>query len=164
MAALAAGVGRTAAPVVVVLAGDLPWIGPAVPALTAALSGSAADVVELVDTGGRPNHLAAAWRRPALVAALAGLGDPSGASMRALVAGVRHAGLPDPAGWGRDCDTWDDVAPGRAPRATRRRRPVSEQNRVLDDWIADLAEALGLDPAAVDRDLLLDLARDAAHR
>ena len=40
---------------------------------------------------------------------------------------------------------------------------MSEQNRVLDDWIVDLAEALALDPAAVDRDLLLDLARDAAH-
>ncbi len=40
---------------------------------------------------------------------------------------------------------------------------MTEQNRILDDWIVDLADALGLDPSAIDRDLLLDLARDAAH-
>lgn len=33
----------------------------------------------------------------------------------------------------------------------------------LDDWIVELAEALGVDPGSVDRDLLLDVARDAAH-
>jgi hypothetical protein len=33
----------------------------------------------------------------------------------------------------------------------------------LDAWIEDVVVALDLDPAAVDRDLLLDLARDAAH-
>jgi hypothetical protein len=33
----------------------------------------------------------------------------------------------------------------------------------LDSWIAELSAALDLDPAAVDRDLLLDVARDAAH-
>jgi hypothetical protein len=33
----------------------------------------------------------------------------------------------------------------------------------LDLWTAELADALGLDPASVDRDLLLAVARDAAH-
>jgi hypothetical protein len=33
----------------------------------------------------------------------------------------------------------------------------------LDAWIIDLATALNLDPAVIDRDLVLDLARDAAH-
>jgi hypothetical protein len=33
----------------------------------------------------------------------------------------------------------------------------------LDAWITELAAALGVDVAAVDRDLVLDLARDAAH-
>lgn len=33
----------------------------------------------------------------------------------------------------------------------------------LDSWTAELAEALGLDPAVMDRNLLLDVARDAAH-
>jgi hypothetical protein len=36
-------------------------------------------------------------------------------------------------------------------------------NNLLDDWITELAAALGVDPAALDRDLLLDVARDAAH-
>ena len=34
----------------------------------------------------------------------------------------------------------------------------------LQDWVAELAAALQLDPSLVDADLLLDLARDAAHR
>lgn len=33
----------------------------------------------------------------------------------------------------------------------------------LDGWVAELAAALELDPEAVDRNLLLDVARDAAH-
>jgi hypothetical protein len=33
----------------------------------------------------------------------------------------------------------------------------------LEVWIAELAEALGVDAAAVDVPLLLDVARDAAH-
>ena len=33
----------------------------------------------------------------------------------------------------------------------------------LAAWTAELSAALGLDPSVVDTDLLLDLARDAAH-
>ena len=33
----------------------------------------------------------------------------------------------------------------------------------LADWVTDLCNALGLDPALLDRDLILDLAREAAH-
>jgi hypothetical protein len=33
----------------------------------------------------------------------------------------------------------------------------------LEQWIATACEALGLDPASVDRDLVLDLTRDVAH-
>jgi len=33
----------------------------------------------------------------------------------------------------------------------------------LDDWVTRLATELGVDPAAVDVTLLLDVARDAAH-
>jgi uncharacterized protein DUF6457 len=33
----------------------------------------------------------------------------------------------------------------------------------LADWVAELADELGVDPAALDRDLVLDVARDAAH-
>ena len=33
----------------------------------------------------------------------------------------------------------------------------------LDRWIAELCAALDLDPGVIDREVLLDLARDAAH-
>jgi hypothetical protein len=34
---------------------------------------------------------------------------------------------------------------------------------VLKEWVQELAEALGLDPAEIDAQAVLDLARDAAH-
>jgi capsid protein len=34
---------------------------------------------------------------------------------------------------------------------------------VLEKWIDQVCRELGLDPAEVDRDLVLDLARDVAH-
>jgi molybdopterin-guanine dinucleotide biosynthesis protein A len=112
VAALAAGVRCTAADAVVVLAADLPWVGPAVPALLAALPASGAAV--LTDPSGRPNYLAAAWRRADLLAALDAVGEVAGASMRALTAAVPVVAVPDRGGWGRDCDTWDDLAHARA--------------------------------------------------
>jgi molybdopterin-guanine dinucleotide biosynthesis protein A len=112
VAAVAAGLPLTSADVVVVLAGDLPWIAPAVPALLAALP--AAGVAMLADEDGRANYLAAAWRRRELAAALAALGDPAGASARSLIAAVPQVLVPDRGGWGRDCDTWDDLAQARA--------------------------------------------------
>ena len=33
----------------------------------------------------------------------------------------------------------------------------------LDRWVLAVAEALGVDPAVLDRDLVLDLTRDVAH-
>jgi hypothetical protein len=33
----------------------------------------------------------------------------------------------------------------------------------LDEWTAQVCAALGLDPTQVDRDAVLDLARDVAH-
>lgn len=33
----------------------------------------------------------------------------------------------------------------------------------LDAWITEVCAALGVDPSVVDRDTLLDLARDSAH-
>ena len=33
----------------------------------------------------------------------------------------------------------------------------------LDSWLSDVAAELGLDASALDRDLILDVARDVAH-
>ena len=112
VAAIAAGLPQTGADVIVVLATDLPWIAPAVPLLVAALPSSGAAL--LVDDSGRANYLAAAWRRSILAAALTTLGDPSGASARALTELVPWVRVADEGGWGRDCDTWDDLALARS--------------------------------------------------
>ncbi len=111
VAALAAGVPRTSADVVLLLAADLPGIAPAVPMLLSAVpvDGTAC----LCDRAGRLNYLAAAWRRCSLLTALAALGAPAGRSMRALVAGVATVAVADGDGWGRDCDTWQDLALAR---------------------------------------------------
>jgi molybdopterin-guanine dinucleotide biosynthesis protein A len=112
VAALAAALPLTTAPVVVVLAGDLPWIAPAVPALLAAVPPGG--LALLVDRSGRLNHLAAAWSREALTRALDRVGEPRGAAVRSLLAGADPVLVADPAGWGADCDTWDDVRSARA--------------------------------------------------
>jgi molybdopterin-guanine dinucleotide biosynthesis protein A len=122
VAGLAAGVPHTAAPIVVVLGADLPWIAPAVEPLLASLNER--HELALLRAGERRNYLAAAWRRPTLVDALAEV-VAVGTAMRALVtaaqnAGARVADVPDQ-GWGDDCDTWTDLAQARARSAARAR-------------------------------------------
>lgn len=114
LAAIAAGLALTSAEVVVVLAADLPHVAPAVPVLVRTIADSATDVAMLVDETGRANHLAAAWRRDRLAAALASIGSPAGAAVRSLLSGARATYVPDEAGWGLDCDTWADLAAARA--------------------------------------------------
>lgn len=126
VAALAAALPLTTAPAVLVLAADLPWIAPAVPVLLAQLGeGMDVDAALLADATGRVNHLAGAWRRDALRAALHDVGDPHGAAVRSLTSSVRTGLVPDRAGWGRDCDTWDDIdAAERAYAAGRGTGPT----------------------------------------
>ena len=123
VAAIAAGLEHVSAERVLVLAADLPAIAGAVPALLTALDrGDAAaldggDAAVLVDASGRRNHLAAAWRTAALRGRVGQL-DVHGAAARSLYDGVRTVEVPDPAGWGVDCDTWDDVTRARDRAAT----------------------------------------------
>ncbi|MCL2780283.1 MAG: NTP transferase domain-containing protein [Actinomycetia bacterium] len=121
LAGLAAGLPLTSAAILVVLAADLPDIAPAVPALLARLTepGEPVDAAVLVDATGRRNLLAAAWRHAPLAAALAAAAPVAGRPMRALESLVRLAEVPDPAGWGADCDTWEDVLALRHRLETR---------------------------------------------
>jgi hypothetical protein len=73
-----------------------------------------ADAAVLADREGSRNVLAAAWRTAALRAAVHRLPTTAGAPVRALYDGVAVIEVPDPAGWGRDCDSWDDLAAARA--------------------------------------------------
>jgi molybdopterin-guanine dinucleotide biosynthesis protein A len=151
VAGLAAGLrglteSRAPAPLVVVLACDVPRGPAAIPALLASFppapvpapapAPASADPSTDTDTSardrhlqvsispagvglgvdgarlladGRPQHLVAVYRRAALDAAFERLGDPAGASMRALVAGLHLVDVPDPADLAADADTWPDV-------------------------------------------------------
>jgi molybdopterin-guanine dinucleotide biosynthesis protein A len=94
---------------VVVLACDVPRAGRALPALVAAAAPSGVDGARLVGSDGHPQHLVAVYRASALSRALAGLGEPRGASMRALVAGLVLVDVVDTDDSGADADTWPDV-------------------------------------------------------
>lgn len=120
VAALAAAAPHVRAEVVVVLAVDLPFVDPAtVAALVAAVDG-ADDGAVGVDGERMRQPLLAAYRLSALDRALAEIGPPAGASMRALVGPLRLREV----AVGRaatDCDTADDLAAARA--AAERSRP-----------------------------------------
>jgi CTP:molybdopterin cytidylyltransferase MocA len=99
-----------------VLACDLPWAAAAAGTLIAALADAnatginALDGLHLSDPDGHPQWLAGLYRASALRSAAERLGPAvNGASMRALLAGLRLAEVTDEAGSGRDVDTWQDV-------------------------------------------------------
>lgn len=116
--------------VVVVLAGDLPFAGPAVPRLVTALVGSPADAVIGVDPGGRQQPLLGAYRAATLRAALgpgegrAGTGPaggdrgPAGRSLRSVLAGLRVEVLPVSAEEAFDLDTPTDLDAAQAGAAS----------------------------------------------
>lgn len=109
VAAVAAGVSLLREPVTLLLAADLPFVADAIEPLRAALKPDD-DAVALADRSGRINFLAAAWWTRRLRAAVGALPDLSGRPMRAL--GIPRA-VPDPAGWGDDCDTPEQLAAAR---------------------------------------------------
>ena len=112
VAAIAAGVAAARAPIVALLACDLPYTTPqTLRSLTAAMS---RDGAVLVDEGGRDQPLVGAYRVASLVRALGALGPPyTGIPLRALVARLELSRVPDTTGAGRDCDTWEDVEVAR---------------------------------------------------
>ncbi len=116
LAALAAGLAGGEAPMVVVLAADMPMVDADVVArLVSAAGAGDADGVDgvdgavLVDADGRTQPLAAAYLRSALDHALAAIGDPAHQAMRLLLARLRVAHVTDPTA-ALDCDTADDLA------------------------------------------------------
>lgn len=111
VAAIAAGLAEVEEAWCLVLAADLPWVGPAVPLLLTAASEHDAAVLA---REGRRNHLAAVWRTEALRDALEQLDTAEGTAVRDLFARAVVTDVSDERDWGRDCDTWDDIAEARA--------------------------------------------------
>lgn len=151
-AAIAAGLAEVSAPVVVVLAADLPFVdaGP-VASLVAALEEAAGSVDGVVplDADGRSQPLLAAYRTDALRRAVACQDELAGLSLRRLLAGLSLVNPRELAGSGTlaDVDTPEDL--------TRARMTLFVEQVVAD---------LGLDVSPADiRGPVLDLARDVAH-
>ena len=194
VAALAAGLAALPADssVVVVLAADLPAVEAALPIVLAAalpVARGAADGCIGVDPAGRDQPLLAAYRVPALTAALATLAEErglDGAALRALVqrlalvrvplpadlcadvdepADAVRAGIPLPPARTAGAPMTDSTDPTRSsrPATTSADQPSTGRPSDLDAWTAHLAAELGIDPAVVDIGAILDLARDAAH-
>jgi molybdopterin-guanine dinucleotide biosynthesis protein A len=121
---------------VLVLACDVPRAHAAVPLLLAAAYGPEADAPDgaYLVRDGHPQWLVGVYARDALDRALATLtgddGTLAGASVRALVAGLRCAEVADPDALSDDVDTWDDAArlaaaltPGDRPDRDRAHDP-----------------------------------------
>ncbi|MGX1882304.1 NTP transferase domain-containing protein [Streptomyces sp. NPDC055287] len=159
LAALDAGVRRTAAGSLLVLSADLPFIHPGtVQRLLDALDSPGAEAALLVDPGGRDQPLVAAYRAEPLRRELALLatehGGLAGLPLRLLtheLALTRVAAGPLDS---FDCDTWEDIAAARSR--------IREHGHVLDEWMTAVKDELGIE-LDVDVNVLLDLARDAAH-
>ncbi|TCJ99537.1 NTP transferase domain-containing protein [Nocardia alba] len=111
----------SAAPWVVVLAADMPFLtDETVHELLRSAAASSADAVFAIDDSGRPQYLVGAWRRSALVTALAELGSLVNQPMKAIVpAATVLVELPDIA----DCDTHDEVRRARESFAADRAAP-----------------------------------------
>ncbi|WP_374223290.1 DUF6457 domain-containing protein [Streptomyces sp. F63] len=117
------------------------------------------DGVLLTDADGRDQPLVAVYRTEPLRRELALIAAEHGGlahlPLRLLTAGLslRRLPAPDPAA-AFDCDTWDHLAAARAR--------IRDHGRVLDEWISEVKQELGIE-LDVDTAALLDLARDAAH-
>ncbi|MFD1542976.1 DUF6457 domain-containing protein [Nonomuraea guangzhouensis] len=177
--ALRAGLREVTAPWVVLLAGDLPYLraghvaellhASSQPAdaghggdMSADVSGayesgghvSTGDVVGgdvgggvvVVDDGGREQWLLSLWPAETLRRALAGY---TGRSLRGLLGPLVHVRVALPGRPWFDCDTMDDLEEARM--------------NVLNEWTALACKELGVDPARVDRDLILELTKEVAH-
>ncbi|WP_109471299.1 molybdenum cofactor guanylyltransferase [Ornithinimicrobium cavernae] len=103
------------APWTVLLAVDQPEAALAVPGLlsAAATVGPDVDLVCPVDGSGHPQWLLAAYRTPALTAALRDVGTGHGTSVRHLVSGLRSVAA-GPSTHVGDIDTWEDHATWQA--------------------------------------------------
>lgn len=111
--AVTAGLDRVTSEVVVVLAGDMPFVAGAVSPLVDAVSRAPQAEVAVLVSAGRRQYLAAAWRTSALTARLRSLAaPPAGSAMRSLYVG-EIVEVADTGGWSVDVDTPDDLRDAR---------------------------------------------------
>lgn len=122
-AALARALDVAAGEWIAVLAGDTPRGGHALPdlldaALTARTTSTPGSDGAVAVVDGHRQPLLAVYRADALIAACRAVGDPAGASMRALLASLDLIETPVDPRDARDVDTVDDLAFHRARGAS----------------------------------------------
>ena len=128
--AVAAGLAASgSAPVVVLLAADLPFLDSAAVRRLAAtiVADPDADAAVYVDSAGKDQLLASAFRRKALQGALDSVAELSGTRLAAIFAGLTVHRVPDARGVTADCDTWDAI--GAAQRLFARSADTDEDGR-----------------------------------
>jgi molybdopterin-guanine dinucleotide biosynthesis protein A len=176
VAGIASGLQAVSTPVTVLLAVDMPWAGRLVEHLVDEFDTCDAGALVPVDRSGFRQPLCAVVRTEALRAALAGLGEPRGRSLRDLMAriDVQERSLSEAEiGWVDDIDTPDDLRKARSmsfPHKVVETSPGNEQPAItnpgaqlrMKTWVDAVCAELNL-PADVDVDVILDVARAAAH-
>lgn len=159
LAALAAGLVHVTHENFLLLATDMPFVGDIGVKLVKILEDASGEVdaVIPVDADGRAQPLCAAYRTRSARAALARLGDSNNRSMKSLLAELQFQNYE-----GTDGRTLSDVDTITDLEEAETHARAIEGARSMDEWIAEVKATLGLD-AEVDVDLLLNVARDAAH-
>lgn len=151
-AALAAGLRYVRTEAAAVLAADMPFGVPVVMSLLPRL-GAAEAVVPMAE--GQPQSLCAVYS----TAALHRVQVTAGMSMRQVLAQLDVDFVQGDPGGLVDIDTPAEL------EAAAQRLTIMEadrKGRAMHEWVAAVKEQLGLD-ASVDLDLILDVAKDAAH-
>lgn len=152
MAAIGAGLELVHTDVVVVLAADMPWAVPPVIGLAAEMG---PEDVRVPLAGGHLQGLAAVYR----VSALRQADLVAGSSMRHLLDRLNLHVVAMPEALFADIDTPTDLA------AAQRRLAIMDpdEERVdMQKWLDAVKKELGVE-AEIDVDLILDVAKDAAH-
>jgi len=158
VAGIASGLEAVSTPVTVLLAVDMPWAGRLAELLVAELTSCDAAALVPVDGSGFRQPLCAVVRTQALRGALQDLGDPAGRSMRDLISLLDTPADLRRARSAHALSIMSSSSPGTNEVSNHKQgaRPM------MNTWISAVCAELDL-PADVNVDVILDVARVAAH-
>lgn len=177
VAGIASSLEAVSTPVTALLAVDMPWAGGLLEHLIAEFASCDAAALVPVDRSGFRQPLCAVVRTEALRAALRQLGDPAGRSMRDLMSLIDIHERPLSEAelhMVDDIDTPDDLRKARSKQAFSMLAAQSPRTHettttkaqgvkpMMKTWIDAVCAELNL-PAEVNVDVILDVARVAAH-
>lgn len=159
LAAMAAGLRYVTNSNFLLLATDMPFVGDLGVKLLEVLEAipSEFEAVIPIDDEGQYQPLCAAYRTESVRRALERIGELTNGSMKRLLSELRYQRYDQQEAWVlSDVDTVANLDDARS------RASAIEGETTMDEWIAEVKLALGL-TVDVDVDLLLNLAREAAH-